>query len=79
MDYQHILALAEDKFKNEFSYIIEDIKISIASGSTGGEISARVGKYLKDLEINNKPAYNIIARDIEFYLLSCRKHGLSII
>lgn len=76
MDYQRILTIAEDKLGNEFSYIVRDIKECIASGSTGGEISSMVGKYLKDLETNNKLAYSIIEKDIQFYLLQCKKHGL---
>lgn len=76
MDYQRILTIAEDKLGNEFSYIVKDIKECIASGSTGGEISSMVGKYLKDLEINNKLAYSMIKEDVQFYLLQCKKHGL---
>jgi len=79
MDYLGILKIAEKKLGLEFNYIINDIEVCIASGSTGGEISGLVGKYLKDLELKNKQAYNILKKDIEQYILECKKQGLFII
>lgn len=78
MDYQGILKIVEKKMKLDFDYIIRDIKDCISMGSTGGEISSIVGKYLKDLEINNYQAYSILKEDIEKYLLECKKQGLYI-
>jgi len=79
MDYQHILAIAENKLKGKFDYIIKDIKNQISSGSTGGEISSMVGKYLKDLKINNLTAYSLFENDIQFYISECKRHGLDVI
>ena len=78
MDYQQILAVAENRFKEEFSDIIKDLKDLISSGSTGGEISSMVGKYLKDLKAKNPNAYGLIENEIRLYLLECKKHGLII-
>jgi len=78
MNYQNILKIAEKKIGSEYEYIITDIKECIASGSTGGEISCMVGKYLKDLKIKKNQAYSILEKDIEIYLLECKKHGLHI-
>ncbi|HQH17913.1 MAG TPA: hypothetical protein PKZ43_00025 [Bacteroidales bacterium] len=78
MDYQKILRIAEKKIGLEFNYIVMDIKECIACGSSGGEISMMIGKYLNDLKINNFQAYSILKEDIEMYLLECKKHGLLI-
>jgi hypothetical protein len=79
MSYQNILIVAEEKLKGEFNSVIIDIKECISSGSTGGEITSMVGKYLKDLETNNKPAYSVMENEIHKYLRYCKKIGLEII
>jgi len=79
MDYQHILNKAKDKYSGDFDYIIQEIENCIASGSTGGEISSMVGKYLKDLKIKNNVAYLLLEKDIQSYLNECKKQGLEII
>jgi hypothetical protein len=40
MDYQQILTIAENRLKEEFSYIIKDLKELISSCSTGVYIPA---------------------------------------
>ncbi len=79
MDYQRILTTAEATLKNEYEYIVRDIKECISSGSTGGEISSIVGKYLKDLRSKNPHAYYLLEKDIQVYLAECKKQGLQII
>jgi len=79
MDYQSILKIAEIKLNGEFDYIIRDIKKSISAGSTGGEIISMVGKYLKDLKINNPQAYTLLEKDIQLYLRECKRQGLDIL
>jgi|GEM_PF-4119814 len=78
MDYQNIMSKAKNKLKGQFDYIIDDIAGKISSGSTGGEISSTVGKYIKDLEINNPAAYSLLRNDIQLYLRECEKQGLNI-
>lgn len=78
MDYQKILKVAENNLQNEFPEIFENIKNCIISGSTGGEIISRVGKYLKDLQFINVDAYNLIKEDIVNYLLVCKQNGIII-
>lgn len=79
MNYQHILMIIENKLEGKFGYIIEDIRKRIASGSTGGEISSMVGKYLKELKFSNPIAYSLLEGDIQLYIHECKKHGLDII
>jgi hypothetical protein len=79
MDYEKILKISKEKLKDKYPEIIEEIKNCIISGSTGGEIIFRVGKYIKDLECMNNGAYSIIRKDIEDYLNECKKNGIIII
>ncbi len=76
MDYRNILSVAEDKLGNIYPDVVFDMQELISSGSTGGEISSMVGKYLKDLEIKNREAYSIMEKDIQLYLFHCKKQGL---
>ena len=46
MDYQKTLDTIKNKIGDEFPSIINDIEICIMAGSTGGEITSMVGKYL---------------------------------
>ena len=78
MDYQKILYIVEKKIGSEFPEILQDIKDHIISGSTGGEITFMVGKYLKDLEKTNFIAYNLLRIEIEDYIIKCKKEGLII-
>jgi hypothetical protein len=68
MDYTQILDFAEQKLSNEYAYVIADIRLKIASGSTGGEIGSLVGGYLKNLREQNHPAYIILKSEIDMYL-----------
>ncbi len=79
MDYNTILQIAEIKLGIEFNHIIEDLKYHISAGCTGGEIDSMVGKYLKDLQINDINAYSILKDDINMYLIELRRRGLIII
>ena len=79
MDCQHILAIAEIKLKGKSDYIIKEIQDRISSGSTSGEISSMVGKYLKDLKLNNKTVYFLLEDDINEYIRECKENGLEII
>jgi hypothetical protein len=68
MDYTQILDFAEQKLSNEYAHVIADIRLKIASGSTGGEIGSLVGGYLKNLREQNHPAYIILKSEIDMYL-----------
>jgi hypothetical protein len=68
MDYTQILDFAEKKLSHDYSYIIAEIRLKIASGSTGGEIGSLVGGYLKNLRDQNHPAYVILKSEIDRYL-----------
>ena len=78
MNYRKILDIIKNKIYDEFPFIINDIEICIIAGSTGGEITLMVGKYLKDLEKTNLTAYNLIKNEIEDYKIECKKEGLVI-
>jgi hypothetical protein len=79
MDYLGIVKIAEKKLPINQSNVIDDLKNLISQGSTGGEISSMVGKYLKDLEFNNREVFLILKDEISQYLLLCKKHGLNIL
>lgn len=79
MNYQGFLEIAGNKFNGEFNDVLNDIRKCISSGSTGGEISSAVGKYLKDLKLTNPIAYSLLESDIRSYIYECKKHGLEII
>lgn len=79
MNYQNFLMVAEIKLKNNFDCILGEIKDCISHGSTGGEISSMLGKYLKDLEVKELSAYLLLQNDIKKYLEDCRKMGLEIL
>ena len=78
MNYQKTLDTIKNKIGDEFPSIINDIEICIMAGSTGGEITSMVGKYLKDLEKTNLRAYNLMRNEIEDYIIGCKKEGLII-
>ena len=78
MNYQKTLDTIKNKIGDEFPSIINDIEICIMAGSTGGEITSMVGKYLKDLEKTNLRAYNLMKNEIEDYIIGCKKEGLII-
>jgi hypothetical protein len=79
MDYQKALNAAENKLPAEFASVVQDIKNCIRSGSTGGEIIGRVGKYLKDLKFTNEKAFLILKEDIDNYIMECEKHDIIIL
>ncbi|KGO92191.1 hypothetical protein [Flavobacterium subsaxonicum] len=79
MDYQKILNVSESKLQLRFSDVVENIKDCIISGSTGGEIISKVGKYLKDLKFTDIEAYLVIENDIITYLKTCKENGIIII
>lgn len=68
MNYNQILAVAEEKLGIQYKSVIEEIKLKIRSGSTGGEIGSLVGGYLKTLREENHPAYLILKPEIDLYL-----------
>jgi hypothetical protein len=68
MDYTEVLAFAESKLTSEYAYVVNEIKVRIDSGSTGGEIGSLVGGYLKSLRDQNHPAYLILKSEIDLYL-----------
>lgn len=72
MDYREILSIVEQKLYPEHSMIIEELKICILSGSTGGEIHANVARYLHDLQFHNRIAYSILKNEIDKYLLELK-------
>ncbi|WP_310560429.1 hypothetical protein [Flavobacterium sp.] len=78
MDYQKTLDTIKNKIGDKFPTVINDIEICIMAGSTGGEITSMVGKYLKDLEKTNLRAYSLIRNEIEDYIVECKKEGLII-
>ena len=78
MNYQKTLDTIKNKIGDEFPSIINDIENCIMAGSTGGEITSMVGKYLKDLEKTNLRAYNLMRNEIEDYIIGCKKEGLII-
>lgn len=77
--YQEILSIAKSKLAGSYDNVIEELNVIISMGSTGGEIIAMVGKYLKDLEQKNLQVYEIMKKDILDYLNECRKQGLYIV
>lgn len=68
MDYTQILAIAENKLEPEYDYVVDEIRLKIDSGSTGGEIGSLVGGYLKELRDQNHPAYLLLKTEIDLYL-----------
>lgn len=68
MNYTQILTIAENKLGIEYLNVINEIKLRIESGSTGGEIGSLVGGYLKSLREENHPAYLILKPEIDLYL-----------
>ena len=70
--------IVEKKIGKEFPSVVNDIDLCILSGSTGGEITFNIGKYLINLETNNKEAYNILFNDITEYIDGCKKEGLNL-
>lgn len=78
MSYQKILDIFKNKIGDEFPSVINDIEVCIMAGSTGGEITSMVGKYLKDLEKTNLIVFNLISNEINDYIIECKKQGLII-
>ena len=78
MNYQSVLNILEKKIGRE-SIAFLDLKEIISSGSTGGEISSMVGKYLKDLEKSNNELFKFLEKFISNYLKECRNQGLFVI
>ncbi len=68
MDYTEILTHAESKLDENNKFVIDEIKLRIRSGSTGGEIGSLVGGYLKPLRDQNAPAYLILKNEIDQFL-----------
>jgi hypothetical protein len=68
MDYNELLMLAERKLSSDYSHVLDEIKLRIASGSTGGEIGSLVGQYLDDLRRQNHAAYQSLKTEIDTYL-----------
>jgi hypothetical protein len=68
MDYTEILAIAENHLVPDNKDIVNEIKLRIRSGSTGGEIGSLVGGYLKNLRDQNHVAYLMIKTEIDLYL-----------
>jgi len=68
MDYTEILVIAENNLVPDNEDIVDEIKLRIRSGSTGGEIGSLVGSYLKSLKDQNDGAYLIIKTEIDLYL-----------
>jgi len=68
MDYTEILAIAEHKLVPDHEGVLNEIRVRIRSGSTGGEIGSMVGGYLKDLREQNNGAYLIMKADMDLYL-----------
>lgn len=68
MDYMELLKLAESRLIARYDNVINDLKIRIASGSTGGEIGALVGEYLEGLKKENHPAYLLLKPEVDLYL-----------
>jgi hypothetical protein len=79
MDYQQILHAAEKKLKGKYDDVIAGIEECISLGSTGGEISSLVGKFVKDLRYTNPSAYSILENEIADYLNECKRAGIFII
>jgi hypothetical protein len=72
MDYTEILSIAESKLNPEYYYVINEIKLKISSGSTGGEIGSLVGGYLKKIKYDKHPAYLLLKDDIDLFLSQFR-------
>ena len=68
MDYTEILAIAENNFHPGNEDVINEIKLCIRNGATGGEIGSLVGGYLKSLKDQKHGAYLVIKADIDIYL-----------
>lgn len=56
--------------------ILEMLKIIPEGSATGTEGVMRIGKFLVDLEVLNKPVYDKIKGLIEKYVLECNKNGI---
>ncbi|MDB4919984.1 hypothetical protein [Mucilaginibacter sp.] len=70
MDYTEILKIVENNLDPKYDYVIDEIKVQISSGSTGGEIGSLVGAYLKSLRDQHHPAYLLIKEEVDSYLSS---------
>lgn len=68
MNYTEILKFAENRLMPQFEYVVDEIKLRISSGATGGEIGSLVGGYLKSLRNQEHPAYLILKPEIDEYL-----------
>ena len=76
MDYQELLIVLKQKLLNEHPDIIKKVEVYVKAGSTGGEITMMVGKYLKDLKFTNYNAYKLVKKEILDFLSACEKQGL---
>lgn len=79
MDYREIEKIIKEKLEFENNKILSNISDCILSGSTDGEIKSILGKYLKDLEVNEPYLFNILKFEIQKFISECKKEGLYII
>jgi hypothetical protein len=79
MNYQEIKEIIKNKLSIDYEEVVLEIEECISRGSTGGEITAMVGYYLKNLSKKNSSAYELIKYEIDLYLKNCEDMGLIII
>jgi hypothetical protein len=67
MNYQHIIEIAKQKLSKDYQHILDEIDELVTIGSTGGEITSMLGRFLIELEAKDINAYNLIKVEIEKY------------
>ena len=78
MDYDRINLIKQTLEKEGFSAVSLEIDEIISSGSTGGEITMMVGKFLLDLIKHNVEVNKLIRNDVEEFQLYARSIGLEL-
>ena len=79
MNYPELKEIIKNKLSIDYEEVVLEIEECISRGSTGGEITAMVGYYLKNLSKKNSSAYELIKYEIDLYLKNCEDMGLIII
>lgn len=62
------MSIVKSKLHNAgFDDVIAELERQALGGATGGEVSGITGKFLRDLESLNPPAYQIIKDEVILY------------
>ena len=78
MDYELLKIIQKKLNENGYSKISEDLSKIVRSGSTGGEITSMVGKYLYDLKNRNHKLNDLIGSEIDSFINYSYDQGLRI-